>query len=96
MLSVIYALRRYTECRYAECRHAEFHSAEVLNGKRLVVQNKIHLLLKSFYTTIYNYNRLQIYKKKNIKGRIKIVELEWVCLERRKEGFADSSSTNFL
>ncbi len=58
-MQALYVVCRYTECRYAECRHAEFHSARVLNGKRLDVQNKIHLLLKSFYTTINN-NHLQV------------------------------------
>ncbi len=60
----LYAVRRYIECRYAGCRHAEFNSAKVLNVKRLVVQNRTNLLLKSFYTTIYNYNHLQVYTNK--------------------------------
>ncbi len=82
MLSVIYALRRYTECRYAECRYAEcrhavFHCAEVLNGKRPVIQNKTSLILRVF---IYHLQLQPSTRKKILKVELKfssLNELAW-------------------
>jgi hypothetical protein len=76
MLSVIYALRRYTECRYAECRHAVFHSAEVLNGKRLVIQNKTSLILRVFIYHLQLQPSTDIQEKNILKVELKFSSLD--------------------